>query len=102
MVQKGEDQEEKVAVVCGQQKTKSGLEEKISCSAMQGKWKYMLYILQKFLTYEGHYSLTFLYHIHLLLHSELGKLINFPYFLLRSLEKMSKGVQRGKMSQVTC
>ena len=54
------------------------------------------------LSYEGHYSLTFMYHIWLLLHFKSGNIINFPYFLLRSLKKMSEGVHRGKASQVTC
>lgn len=67
---------------------------------MLRKWKDLLYVFQKFLTCEGHYSLTFLYHTQFLLHFESGKLINFPYYLLWSLEKMSKGVQRWKSSQV--
>lgn len=69
-------------------------------NTMIGKWNDLLYVLQKFLTCEGRYSLTFLYHIHLLFHFESDKLINFSYYLLRSLEKMEKGVQKGKSSHV--
>ena len=68
-------------------------------SALLGKWRAILYILQNFLTYKGWYSLTFVYHFRLLLHFEFRKHINFPYYLLRSLEKMKKGVQNGNASQ---
>ena len=53
------------------------------------------------MTCEGHYTLAFVYHMRLLFHFESGKLINFPYYLLQSLEKMAKGVQSGNASQVT-
>ena len=69
-------------------------------SAMLRKWRELLYILHKFLTYEGRYTLSFVYHIRLLLHFESRKLINFPYYLLLSLEKMVKGVQSGDTIQV--
>lgn len=76
--------------------SKNGLHQ----NAMIIKWRDLMYVLQKFLTCEGYYSLTFLYHIRLLLHFESSKLINFPYCLLRSLEKMAKRVHKGKSSQV--
>lgn len=69
---------------------------------MIGKSKDLLCVLQKFLTCEGHYSLTFPYHIRLLLHFESSKLINFPYYFLKILEKMAKGVQKGKSNQAAC
>lgn len=68
-------------------------------NTMIGKWKDLLYVLQKFLTCEGLYSLTLLYHIRLLLHFESRKLINFPYYFLIILENMMKGVQKGKSNQ---
>lgn len=70
-------------------------------SAILGKWQDLLFILQKILTYEGCYTLAFVYPIKLLLHFDSGKLINFPYNLLRSIEKMVKGVQSGNASPVT-
>jgi len=69
-------------------------------SAMIRKWQDLLFILQKFVIGEGRYTLEFVYHLWLLFHFESGKLINFPYYLLRSLEKMTKGMQSGNASQV--
>jgi hypothetical protein len=51
----------------------------------------MLVILQIFLTCEGRYAITFLYHLRLLLHFEGGPKMNFPYFLWMSLSKMARG-----------
>jgi hypothetical protein len=51
----------------------------------------MLIILYKFLTCEGRYMVTFLYHI--LFHFEGGPQINFPYFLWMSLSKIVRGVK---------
>lgn len=42
---------------------------------MIGKWKDLLYVLQKFLNCEVYYSLTLLYHKRVLLHFEYGNLI---------------------------
>ena len=54
----------------------------------------MLYVLQKYLTYEGRYVNTLNYHIRLLLHFEAELEMNFPYFLYKSLAKMSRRVQK--------
>jgi hypothetical protein len=53
----------------------------------------MLISLQRFLTCEGRYVVTFLYHLKLLLHFEGGAQIDFPYFLWMSLNKMVRGVK---------
>jgi hypothetical protein len=53
----------------------------------------MLISLQKFLTCEGRYAVTFIYHLNLLSHFEGGPQINFPYFLWMSLKKMARGVR---------
>ena len=53
----------------------------------------MLASLQRFLTCEGRYVVTFLYHLRLLLHFEGGPEIDFPYFLWMSLNKMVRGVK---------
>lgn len=70
-------------------------------SAMINKWRDLLFISFKFVTCEGCYTLAFMYHLQLLLHFELGELLNFPYYLLRSLTKMVKGVHSGKGSLVS-
>jgi hypothetical protein len=49
--------------------------------------------LQRFLTCEGRYAVTFIYHLRLLLHFEGGPKIDFPYFLLMSFNKMVRGVK---------
>lgn len=59
-------------------------------------WDEMVYILQKFVTYEGRYSIVYLYHIKLLLHLKRQCVISLPYFLLQSLTKMSKTIQKQK------
>ena len=59
-------------------------------------WDEMVYILQKFVTCEGRYSIVYLYHIKLLLHIKKQCTISLPYFLLQSLTKMSKTVQKQK------
>jgi hypothetical protein len=51
----------------------------------------MLVFLQEFLTYEGRYVVTILYHLRLLLHFG-GPKIVFPRFLWMSLNKMVRGV----------
>ena len=59
-------------------------------------WDEMVYIIQKFITCEGRYSIVYLYHIKLLLHLKGQRIINLPYFLLQSLNKMSKTIQKHK------
>jgi hypothetical protein len=53
----------------------------------------MLISLQKFLTCEGRYVVTFIYHLNLLSHFEGGPQINFPHFLWMSLKNMGRGVR---------
>jgi hypothetical protein len=53
----------------------------------------MLVFLHTFLTCEGRYALTFIYHLRLLLHFEGGPYIEFPHFLWVSLNKMVRGVK---------
>lgn len=73
-----------------EKKQKVNWKKGFPCTTMKGKWKDLLYILQMFLTYEDHYLLTFLYHSRLLLHFELGKLINFPYLSAKKFEENVK------------
>ena len=67
---------------------------------MVEKWIYLLYILQNFLTFEGSYSLTYIYHILLLIHFKSRKLINFPHFLLKILYKLSRTVKKDGRDQI--
>jgi hypothetical protein len=53
----------------------------------------MLISLQKFLTCEGRYAVTFIYHLNILSHFEGGPQIDFPHFLWMSLKKMVRGVR---------
>jgi hypothetical protein len=53
----------------------------------------MITSLQRFVTCEGRYVVTFIYHLRLLLHFEGGPEIDFPYFLWMSLNKMVRGVK---------
>jgi hypothetical protein len=57
------------------------------------EYRNILVILNIFLTCEGRYSITFLYHLRLPLHFEGGPKMNFLYFLWMSLSKMSRGVR---------
>jgi hypothetical protein len=53
----------------------------------------MITSLQRFVTCEGRYVVTFIYNLRLLLHFEGGPEIDFPYFLWISLNKMVRGVK---------
>jgi hypothetical protein len=53
----------------------------------------MITSLQRFITCEGRYVVTFIYHLRLLLHFEGGPEIDFPYFLWMILNKMVRGVK---------
>ena len=61
---------------------------------MQAEWCNVLYVLQKYFTYEIRYAPTVNYHIHLLFHFEVELKMNFPYFLYKSLAKMLRRVQK--------
>jgi hypothetical protein len=50
-------------------------------------------IIHRYITCEGRFSLVYIYHIRLLMHINGDYPLNLPYFLLKSLSKMSKRVQ---------
>jgi hypothetical protein len=53
-------------------------------------WWDVVFFIQKYLTCEGRYSLIYLYHVCLLLHlKDKTKIINMPFYLLKSLMKMA-------------
>jgi hypothetical protein len=57
------------------------------------RWHGLLLVIKQFITCEGRYGLVFLFHIRLLM-IFLGFKLNFPFYLLKSLRKMSKFYQR--------
>jgi hypothetical protein len=65
---------------------------------LMDEWQAPLVILQRYLTCEGRYALTYQYHVRILLHFESKELINFPYYLHKSLEKMAKMVRRNSQN----
>ena len=60
------------------------------------KWQHVFLILQKNVTGEERYALILQYHIRLLLHFRSKQTLNFPYFLHKSLTKMSCQVRRNE------
>jgi hypothetical protein len=68
-------------------------EKGISISLVKPRWHSLLLILKQFVTCEGRYGLVFLYHIRLLMHF-IGFDLDMPFYLLRSLYKMSKRYKR--------
>ena len=54
----------------------------------------MLLIIQKKITCEGRFGYMFVYHARLLMHFLEDWEINLPYFLLNSLKKISRTVQK--------
>lgn len=55
---------------------------------LQSVWKDVVYFIQKFVTYKGHYSKIYYYHVCILMHLAGVKSMNMPYLLLKSLNKM--------------
>jgi hypothetical protein len=68
-------------------------------SLLKIRWNGLLVVLRKFVTCEGHYCLIFLYHIRLLMHF-IGFQLNMPFYLLRSLYKMSKRYKRKNLDSI--
>ena len=68
----------------------------VSRSWLKSPWDDITYLIQKYVTCEGRYSLIFLYHIRILHHLSNEKPMNMPYFLLQSLKKMSSQVKKNK------
>jgi hypothetical protein len=57
-------------------------------------WDELTYLIYKFISCEGRLSIVYLYHIKLLQHLNSDCEINMPYFLMQSLSKMAKFVQK--------
>ena len=68
----------------------------VSRSWLKSPWDEIAYLVQKYVTCEGRFSLVFLYHIRILQHLNHEKPMNMPYYLLQSLKKMSSQVKKNK------
>ena len=53
----------------------------------------MLKVIQRYFTYEGRFNMIYQYYIRLLLHFTGKYLMNIPFYLFRSMEKMDDRVQ---------
>ena len=70
-------------------------------SYIKEDWQKVLMVLQKFITGEGRYAFTYQYHVRLLLHFEEKLTLNFPFYLMKSLQKMSQQVQKNIKNPLT-
>ena len=68
----------------------------VSRSWLKSPWDEIAYLVQKYVTCEGRFSLLFLYHIGILQHLNQEKLMDMLYYLLQSLKKMSTQVKKNK------
>jgi hypothetical protein len=62
-------------------------------SWIRPEWHTTLIVIHRYITCEGRFSLVYIYHIRILIHLNGDYPLNLPYFLLKSLTKMSKRVQ---------
>jgi hypothetical protein len=62
-------------------------------SLLRTRWHDLLVVLRQFINCEGRFSLIFLYHIRLLMNF-IDFQLNMPFYLLRSLYKMTKRYKR--------
>ena len=60
--------------------------KRIPVTALKGKWRNLLLVIQKFVTYDGSFGTMIFYHARLLMHFINGNEINLPHFLLQSLK----------------
>lgn len=59
-------------------------------------WEDISFFIRKFITCEGHFWIIFNYCFPLLAHLRIGRLINLPHYLLKSLQHMAKVVKEEK------
>lgn len=70
----------------------------IPVTTLKGKCRNLLLVIQKFVTCEGRFGTNFFYNASFLMHFIDRNEINFPYFLLQSLRKMTSSIQRKSRS----
>lgn len=66
----------------------------IPVHVIKEEWTALLLLVQKFITCEGCFGTMYMYHVRIMMNFMEGHAINLPYFLLRSLKKMSSTVQK--------
>jgi hypothetical protein len=62
-------------------------------SWMKKEWKTALMVIRRYITCEGRFSLVHIYHIRFLMYLNGDIPLCLPFFLLKSLSKMSKRIQ---------
>ena len=68
------------------------------CSWIKPEYLNPLTVIIHLITCEGKFSVFKSYHLHLLSHFVDKKYLNFPYYFLRSLEKMSNQVRKNTVN----
>jgi len=68
-------------------------------SHLKQRFSSLIKVIMKYFIYEGRYSRLYSYHVRLLMHFTRVRMLNFPYYLYRSMDKMSSVVQRSNPSQ---
>jgi len=71
----------------------SSCDKGLPVTMLKQHWHDLLMIIKQFITYEGRYGFVFLHHLHLLM-VFMGYQLNVPYYLYRSMFKMSKKYKR--------
>ena len=66
----------------------------IPASWLKEDWQQVLKLVQRFITYEGHFVISHLYQMRLLTHITGDNPLNLPFYLYNSLIKMSKRYQQ--------
>lgn len=66
----------------------------IPVNVIKEEWTALLLLVEKFITCEGCFGTMYMYHARIMMNFMEGHAINLPYFLLRSLKKMSSIVQK--------
>jgi hypothetical protein len=73
----------------------SSCDKSLPTNMLKQRWHDLLMITKQFITCEGQYGFIFLYHLRLLM-IFMGYELNMPYYLHRSLFKMSKRYKRNQ------
>jgi len=66
----------------------------IPLSIVLKEWRMILFLVNNYISCEGRYNLVFRYHMNFLLHMTGDTQMNLPFFILKSLQKMSMKVQK--------
>ena len=70
----------------------------IPASQLKEDWQQVLKLVQRFITYEGPFSISHLYQMRLLTHITSDDPLSLPFYLYNSLIKMSKRYQQQSLS----